>query len=108
MGMTVIPPSTVVLNSSKEPIMKALILWNLISMCQRPNCILASITQTSDAKLRVEQKPQMPKSILPISIFGSHTTFVHLKLMPMESDGICMSLLLKNLHKDIIIMVFER
>ena len=37
---------------------------------------------------------------LPISIFGSHGTFVHLCLAPMESDEICTNLYTEEIPKE--------
>ena len=56
-----------------------IILRNSSSKRQRPNCILASINQTSNANHRWHNPP--------ISMFGSHGKFVHLNSTPMESDG---------------------
>ena len=67
---------------------------------------LASTNQTSDATETTDAKIIIDTwHSLPISTFDSHSTFVHLNLTPMESDGIRTNLFieepLKRYHNDI-------
>ena len=55
-----------------------IVLRNLIFKRQQPNCVLASINQTSDAKPRVDPKPRMTKSIDDI-------TYQSASLVPREN-----------------------